>query len=199
MLNRRSLIQAALLLGGSWSSSVAQALATKDLWRDTAPARPFSPASRASVRVIAELIIPATDTPGAIEAGVPQFIEQMVSDWYTETERKIFFDGLREMDEWCLARHGREFVACAAEEQVTVLEEAERKTGATALAAGNPVLALLGTPNEKAPFFAKIKELTVLGYYTSQIGATQELRYQPASAVFDGAFSFDKIGRQWSS
>lgn len=200
MLNRRSLIQAAMLLGGAWSSSAARAMASTNLWLDTPPAQPFSAQAKASVSVIAELIIPATDTPGAIEAGVPRFIERMVSDWYTQKERGIFFDGLRELDEWCAANHNREFIACTVEQQTSALQEAERKAGGREAAfAANPLLAVSKASDENAPFFTKIKELTVLGYYTSEVGATQELRYQPAFATFDGAYPFAKTGRQWST
>ena len=52
--------------------------------------------------------------------------------------------------------------------------------------------------DQHAPFFNKIKELTVLGYYTSEVGATRELAYNPVPGKFDGDYDYAKVGRQWS-
>jgi hypothetical protein len=53
-------------------------------------------------------------------------------------------------------------------------------------------------PDEQSPFFYKLKLLTVLGYYTSEVGATQELSYNPVPGRYEGDVDFDKVGRQWS-
>jgi hypothetical protein len=54
------------------------------------------------------------------------------------------------------------------------------------------------TPDEQSPFFHKLKLLTVLGYYTSEIGSQQELSYNPVPGRYEGDVDFDKVGRQWS-
>ena len=94
-MNRRELLLAAI-------STMAGVMVGSPTLRVIAGEAPTASASRVvlqghqpeMVRVLAEMIIPATDTPGAIEAGVPRFIEMMVADWYTDTERGIFLDGL---------------------------------------------------------------------------------------------------------
>nr|WP_101760607.1 gluconate 2-dehydrogenase subunit 3 family protein [Oceanicoccus sp. KOV_DT_Chl] len=77
-----------LMLGGSLSPSVAMALKSEPKLR--AAGTGFSDVQRQLVSMMSERIIPTTDTPGAIAAGVPAFIEEIVFDWYTENERKIF-------------------------------------------------------------------------------------------------------------
>jgi hypothetical protein len=52
---------------------------------------------------------------------------------------------------------------------------------------------------QRQPFFHTMKELTLLGYYTSQIGATQELKYAPVPGRFDGCVPFATVGRAWST
>jgi hypothetical protein len=54
------------------------------------------------------------------------------------------------------------------------------------------------TTSSKSPFFTKIKELTVLGYYTSEVGAQQELSYNPMPMRYEGDYDFVKVGKQWS-
>ena len=195
--NRRQLLQlAAALLGAGVSSSLARSVLAQAL-PSGAPARDaFTPDQREGVAAIAERILPKTDTPGAIEAGVPRFIESMVADWYTETEREIFLDGLRALDAACLEAHGSRFARCTAAQRDLALADAER----AAAAYEGPAVGFLSKEiDEHAPFFAKAKELTVLGYFTSEVGATQVLQYNPVPGFYDGAYPFAKVGTQWSS
>ena len=145
------------------------------------------------ISILAELIIPETDTPGAIAAGVPAFIHQIVIDWYTPAERQIFLDGLGELDASAAAHWSAPFAQLQAEQQVRVLSELEPPSegGLSEMA---PIPA--GAAGE-VPFYLKLKELTVIGYYTSQVAATTELDYQPVPGHYDGDARFDEVGRQW--
>jgi hypothetical protein len=58
---------------------------------------------------------------------------------------------------------------------------------------------ILHVSDEKSPFFFKLKQLTVLGYYTSEVGGTKELSYNPVPGSYEGDYDFDKVGHQWSS
>lgn len=100
-----------------------------------------------TVTVAAERIIPATDTPGATDAGVSAFIDKMLADWHTPAEREQFLAGLPELDRRSRARAGKNFVDCPEADQVALL---------TAL--------------EGEPWFARLKYLTVFGYCTSEPG-----------------------------
>ena len=62
-----------------------------------------------------------------------------------------------------------------------------------------PATTVFGRPDERSPFFFKLKLLTVLGYYTSEVGATSELAFNPAPGRYDGDVDFAKLGKQWTS
>jgi hypothetical protein len=195
-MDRRELLKrATLLLGGALSGSVSRAVMA-GLDRRKAEKPFFSTEQRASVSMASQLIIPTTDTPGALEAGVPDFIEMMVSEWYTDTERDIFIQGLLELNAHCQAAGAGNFTTATPEQQTTALLAAE--------AAGknhpgaSPMAAFTKAIDQTTPFFFKLKELTVLGYYTSEVGAKQELAYNPMPMRYDGNFPFAEIGRQWS-
>ena len=153
-------------------------------------------AQQAIVVRAAELILPRTETPGAIEAGVPAFIDHIVSDWYSERERKIFVDGLGALQAFTMQRHGRAFVEASVAQQTEALEAMEAQS---ATYAPPPGASVFGSPDEASPFFFKLKLLTVLGYYTSEIGGTTELAFDPAPSRYDGDVEFAKLGKQWSS
>ena len=108
-----------------------------------------------TVMVAAERIIPATDTPGATDAGVSAFIDKILADWHTPAERDQFLAGLPELDRRCRARAGKEFVDCAEGDQVAVLTalDDEARSGASG-----------------EHWFARLKYLTVYGYCTSEPG-----------------------------
>lgn len=196
-MKRRELIQnLALITGAALSPSVVQATINGVDGRDVIKTPVFSEKQRAICSVLAELIIPRTDTPGAIDAGVPHFIELMVSDWYTDTERAIFLEGLETLESHCQQQFGKVFLTCAEPDQIAALEHME------ALAEGYkntaPPTPMSKAVDEHLPFFGKIKELTVVGYYTSEIGAKQELIYQPMPMEYRD-IDFREVGRQWSS
>lgn len=197
MLQRRAFIgRLALLCGGALSGTLQAALAAGAETLRT-PRRAFFDANaRAQVQALAELIIPATDTPGALAAGVPDFIEMMVAEWYTDTERGIFQQGLAALDAHCRAQTGSAFAGSDAAAQTAALAAAEQAS----LSYVPPAVSLLSkAQDEHAPFFTKIRELTVIGYYTSEVGAKQELHYNPMPMRYDGDFDFAAGGRQWSS
>jgi hypothetical protein len=146
--------------------------------------------------ILAEMIIPRTDTPGAIDADVPHFIELMVSDWYTDRERKIYFDGLESLHIFCREKYMQDFISATSEQQIAALEDAERKNEQYKPVKSKNILSK--EEDEDKPFFGKLKELTVLGYYSSEQGATQELNYNPMPMRY-GDIDFVDVGKQWSS
>lgn len=196
-MKRRELIHnLALITGAALSPSVVQATINGVDGRDIIKHSVFNETQRATCTVLAELIIPRTDTPGAIEAGVPHFIELMVSDWYTDIERRIFLDGLTTLDTYCQQQFGKVFLTCAEADQIAALTHMESL--AESYKSTAPATPMSKEVDEHVPFFGKIKELTVVGYYTSEIGAKQELIYQPMPMEYRD-IDFRDVGRQWSS
>jgi hypothetical protein len=190
------LAQLALATGGALASRFAQAALKGEPLHAKPAASALSDSQHKAVEQLAELILPRTDTPGAIEAGVPAFIDQIVTVWYTPTERAIFLDGLAGLDEYCVSAWGKPFNGCDTRQQTEALLKAEEES-ASYRQPDPPKIR--DAPDEHSPFFYKLKMLTVLGYYTSEIGAQQELSYNPVPGRYDGDMDFDKVGRQWSS
>jgi len=122
-----------------------------------------------SMRVLipaCERIIPADDTPGATEAGVPAFIAHMLANWYDEPERARIITGLESLDAISRTRHDQSFDRCAAAQQDALLLELDREG-----------------PNH---WFGTVKYLTIWGYYTSEIGVRRELGQAPFAGRYDG-------------
>lgn len=170
------------------------------------------------VATIAERIIPETDTPGARAAGVPEFIDRMLTDWMYAAERAHFLQELSRVDALAQERFGRPFVQATEAQQVQLLQELEQEarqteprrvvidratgqvvdgpdTSAEDMAQGRPPRTLTVALR---PFFRVMKELTVVGYYTSEVGATQELRLNLVPGRYDACVPYDQIGRAWA-
>lgn len=189
-MDRREALQlAAMLLGGALSASCTRALQGGVTSSRGPSVRVLDAAELAAVAQAAERIMPRTDTPGAIDAGVPDFIHRVIADWYSEEERTIFVDGLRALDRDARARFGVAFADASEDRQTALLAALE--------AAGPPQSSVPAGGAGTAPFFAKLKELTVLGYYTSEVGANAELVYRPVPGEYRGDALFHEHGRQW--
>ena len=140
------------------------------------------------VTVLAELIIPETDTPGAEAARVNAFIDKMLGEWFKDDERTRFLDGLTDVEARAQASYSKAFQALNLDEQtalLTALEDEAIAARSDSQAAGRP-------------FFSMLKELTLVGYYTSEVGATQELRYERAPGRYDGCVPYADLGRAWA-
>jgi len=175
-LQRRELLKAAVSGSVGLALIGVQRAVLAGADPDAKVSHPFlSDQQREAISALAELIIPETDTPGSIEAGVPGFIELMLSDWYSEEERRPFVDGLAGLDRRCGEQWGQPFAACSQEQKTSALRE-----------------------TEGSAFFDFAKELTVLGYYTSEVGANAELRWNPMPGAYKGDYDFAETGRQWA-
>lgn len=146
------------------------------------------------VTTIAELILPATDTPGAKAARVNEFIDLLLTDWFDESDRERFVNGLEGLEAESRGSFDRPFLELGASEARALLQPLDSEAvemRVAALRSGSRNVAGL-------PFFGMMKEMTLVGYYTSEIGATQELAYDAVSGSFAGCVPFDEIGRTWA-
>jgi glucoside 3-dehydrogenase (cytochrome c) hitch-hiker subunit len=198
-MNRRELLKSiSLLVGGVASGSLTRAVLASSSGRRS-PLNPvFDDTTRRKVAIITELIIPTTDTPGAIAAGVPDFIEMMVGEWYTGTEKTAFFQGLKDLDAWCQGEYGVLLLEASEAQRITCLEAFERRAAEQLKATGD-TNGSAAKVDENAPFFTSIRELVVVGYYTSEVGARQEHKWFRMSPEYDGDYPLASTdGRQWS-
>lgn len=147
----------------------------------------LTPGQVTMVETLSELIIPSTDTPGAKEAKVNQFIDLMLTRYLENREKQIFLSGLDELDDRSRESYGDLFVEVSEENQTKLLKWLEEKS-TTSRYSGE---------GDK-PFFMLLKELVVTGYYTSEIGASEELKYVHLAGRYDGDVPYSDIGRAYS-
>lgn len=138
------------------------------------------------IEALAETIIPATDTPGAKDAGVPAFIEKMVFEVYPDDARKKFLDGLEAFGKKVEEQEGEPFSRLSKEQRLAVAQ-AENKAALESRGQGGQ------------PFFLSVKELTLLGFFTSEVGATQVLKYEAVPGRYEGCVPFDQVGKTWAT
>jgi hypothetical protein len=202
-MNRRQFSSlAALALGGTIQSRALASLMDSEakhiFLRDaytTASATTFSGEQRAMVTVICEAIIPETESPGATIANVPKFIELIAGEWMTDQERSEFFAGLLEVNQLAMSQYQQAFVDCSDDQKITVLEQLED-------ASDHHPWYNLGAASgfeTSAPFIAIIKELTIFGFFMSEVGSTQVLRMNHFPGRFEGDIALDKDASSWTS
>ncbi len=135
----------------------------------------------AIVADLAEQILPQTSTPGAKEARVERFIDSMLAGYLPEIERTIFLEGLASLAE-------QKFDKKTPDEQFEIVKELAE----SARQKGRDV-------NPKS-FFLLAKEMTLLGFFTSEIGATQVLNYDPIPGGYKGCAPLEDVGgKTWAT
>ncbi len=188
-LNRRDAVQRiALLLGGMISApAIAGIRGEKTYHGESILANEDQ---IVLIREIADVIIPATQTGGAKDAKVEDFIIRVVRDCYQREDQEHFYAGLTKLNTDCKSQYGKDFV----EASLTQRKEALTKC---MLEADQERKANRGkkAPN---PFFFMIKELTTTGYFTSKIGATEALEYLPIPGKFDGCMPISPNQKTWA-
>jgi gluconate 2-dehydrogenase gamma chain len=144
------------------------------------------------VSEVAEIIIPKTDTPGAKDTGVPGFIDLMLKDVYSKEDQDHFLASLKAFDDEAKKEHGDPFIELDPEAQTAFVKkvhdaavEAEKAT----------------KPAPKRPFILMTKELTMLGFFTSEAGATQVLQYVAVPGSYKGCVPLAEAGngKTWAT
>lgn len=163
-------------------AAVAQGIDPVDL----SGASLFPADMREQAAALAETIIPETDTPGAREAGVADFIEFMLQEWYPEEDRERFMDGVARLKAHCRERYQQTFSELNGGDQFKIVASL-RDGQAEEFTDGGQA------------FFKHIKQLTIFGYYTSEIGMTVERKYLPVPGQYDGAYPYENVRTLFTS
>jgi hypothetical protein len=175
-LNRRALLLGAVvLLGGAAALS---RFTRKPAGAASAGGMTLGAEQFALLEQVTEVMIPATDTPGAIAAGVPAFIRQMLEEWASISSRTEVVAVLEAIEKHAWAKYGAAFVELPPERRHEVVRGFD----------GEHV-------SRQDPGYAKFKYLVLVGYYQSEIGATQELRYELVPGAWRPCVPFSEIGR----
>ncbi len=187
---REALKRTALIMGGALSAPSVLGVLNGCSSRPELNWTPtfFTEEQAMLVMEVSEGIIPKTATPGAKGVGVPGFIEEMVSQIYREEQRSRFIEGLQAFDEECLQLMGDKFVDLKQEKRDGFLQKK------------NQEIYKKSFPKKERPFFWMIKELTLLGYFTSEVGATQVLQYKAIPVEYNGCITVQEAGgRTWAT
>jgi len=162
----------------------------------------FTAADVALLDEIAETILPETSTPGAKAAKTGAFMALMVTDVYSDEAQRVFGNGLRSVDEACRRAHGTAFMQATPAQRLTVVEALDREQkqvmDARVPAPSNRAPAPSTSNDEPAHYFRMMKELALLGFFTSEVGCTKALRYIEAPGRFDPCAPHKPGDRSWA-
>ena len=179
MTRREAIRRTALVLGVAITPSLLTGVLQAQTAARTATAGPafLSAAQFATVRAIVERIIPKTDTPGAIDAGVPAFVDLMYGKYLTEDEKRVLATGLADVEKASTTLGQRSFVQLSTTQQDELLQTIAR-----------------AAQNQEKTFFHLIKELALLGYFTSENVGKNVLHYDPIPGRYEGCIPLSAVG-----
>jgi hypothetical protein len=151
---------------------------------------------------IADTILPATSSPGAKAAKTGPFMALMVTDVYSDRDQQVFRAGMRTLDEACRAMHGTGFMQATPAQRLALLQVLDREQKTTMEERINPARTRYpaAPPAADAPahYFRMMKELALLGYFTSEIGYTQAMRYRESPGRYDPDVPHAPRDKSWA-
>jgi hypothetical protein len=157
---------------------------------------------------ISETIIPATNTPGAKAAQVGAFMKIMVTDCYTQAQQDAFMKGINSLKKACKKMHGKSFMDCTPEQRhnfLVSLEKEAKEYNKQVEEKDKPQkdeFAKKGKSYDFVPsplhYYTMMKQLTLLGFFTSKTGMTETLRHIPVPGKYDGAYPYKPGDKAWA-
>jgi gluconate 2-dehydrogenase gamma chain len=219
-VNRREVVRRAVLLAGSAISSPAILGLLQGCAKDPGPDWKPSVLTKEEIAVvspIADIILPRTDTPGALDVGVPAFIDTILKEVYSQEDRDHYVQGLHAFDAGAQETHGRPFASLEPGLQKTLVQRSHAAAIADERAANArkwnefvqevrnaSTLEQRTEPPAAAPrrsFIMTTKELALLRFFTSQPGATQVLQYVAIPGAYHGCLPVSQAGngKRWAT
>jgi Gluconate 2-dehydrogenase subunit 3 len=187
VMNRREAVwRIAVLMGGAMVGS--ELLLSGQSVPGKMPTAAFTDDDRALLDEIGETIVPATDIPGAKAVKIGPFMTMMVTDCYNDRQHAAFAAGLTKISEACRAKCGCSFMEAS---------PAQRTELANALDADQKAYNRTKDKDEPAHYFRMMKELAILGYFSSEIGCTQAVKYLEVPGAYHGDYPYKKGDRAW--
>jgi hypothetical protein len=144
------------------------------------------PEHAAMLEALVETVLPATDTPGARQAQVHVFVDLALRDCYTPAEQQVFVGGLEALAEASRTRHARLFEACSPEERIALLAPLDAASYAP-------------DTGPRGSFVRILKDLTLVGFFTSRSGATQTLAYEAVPGGYRGCLELRPGQKAWAT
>lgn len=182
MNRRKALRQTALILGGG---VIGAEYFLSSCSRDQKESILFTSENIALLDEVWETILPACEKSGGAKAAeVGMFMVKVVTNCYEARHQEIFVAGISKIDEISKEKYSKEFVGLSLEEKITILTPLDREAAVQA--------------KETLPhFYSLMKQLILLGYFSSEIGVTQALRYNPVPGSYDGCVPLKKGDSAW--
>jgi hypothetical protein len=149
----------------------------------------FSSDDVAFLDEVADTILPSTSTPGAKAAKVGDLMKVMVTDCYEEKDQKIFHDGIKDINERAKKDFSNKFMDLKPDQKLALLTKLDNEQ--------REYMKTWKEPADK-PYFRLMKELTLLGYFTSEIGCTQARRYVQTPGRYDACIPYKKGDKAWA-
>jgi len=200
-MNRREAIQkAALTLGYAISASAAFGVLQGCKAKPDLVYKPvfFTEDQALTISELAEIILPKTTTPGAKDVGVPGFIDDLLKEVYTKEQQEKFLKELSEFDEEAKKDFGDNFGLLKKEDQLAFVKKKHDEAMSSDEAKRPAGFRNYSKKKDEVPFILTVKELTLLGFFTSEPGATQVLQYNQVPGVYQGCVPLEKVGKAWA-
>lgn len=182
-MDRRSALKtASILLGGALSVGTVSTVISSCQTTETGEGWTAQILSKSQVKTLAEvvdIILPATDTPGAKELLVHQYVDKFIAECLKKEEQDKVIKGLDDIN----AKAGNDFAGASAEEQLTILTAYDKAAA-----------------KDGSHFFRRLKGLTIMGYFSSEIGQTKALQHIPVPGRYEGCVPLAEAGegRAWA-
>jgi hypothetical protein len=175
-MQRRDVLKFLTSAAGMSAMPMELILALRQANAETSPSvglRTLNRHQDATVTAMSELIIPETDTPGAKAVKVNEFIDLLLTDWFDEAETNLFLQNLAQIDADSRKSFGADFIACNSAQQAQLMKQFD--DAAMEFARTHKSVTITETTGQPTNFFYVFKRLTLVGYYTSEIGFRKEL------------------------
>jgi hypothetical protein len=218
---REAILRMSVLLGGVALIGSGALISGCKAEKTGTVGAPFTADDIAYLDEIADTILPTTSTPGAKAAKTGAFMALMVTDTYHEDDDKTFREGMRKLDDLSKQKNGgASFMKATPAQRLALLQEldkeqhdysekqrAEGRKKSDAVinstnqqnapeAKINPATQMSDPPTK---YFRMMKELALLGYFTSEVGATQALRYVESPGRYDPCVPYKAGDKDWAS
>ncbi len=191
MNRREALTNVSLLLGGTIVGAEVFLSGCKSSSSDVLVAGYEEPVFSAHdisfLDEVAETILPKTATPGAKDAKVGEFMTVIVKDCYEPNEQKTFMNGMKKLDEASKKKNNKSFMDSSPEQRHDLLVALDKEAKE------------YQTLKRPTHYFRMMKELTLWGYFTSEVGATQALRYVAVPGKYEGCIDYKKGDKAWAT
>jgi hypothetical protein len=191
-MNRRdALSRVALILGGTIVGAEAFLSGCKTGDKKLGESLNLSPDDISFLDEVGDTILPTTaSSPGAKDTHIGDFMKTIVNDCYEDKDQKIFLAGMQKLDNASKAKYNKSFLEADTNQRHDLLVALDKE---------QKDYMDKKKPEDPTHYFRMMKELTLWGYFTSEIGATKALRYVAIPGHYEGCVPYKKGDKAWAT